>query len=113
MTTTTASAIVQQTDLRLEGQQTSSQTRVTGLPTALGLSLLVACYASAAAAIDGPRVHYGSHSSSAHVLRLGTRADSDLVRELLKLHEELLASQEDFSAQARQVLNSHLWDLYG
>jgi hypothetical protein len=100
-------------DAESESQQAASQASFTHA-TALGLFLLVAQYSAHARLIAEPQVLQvpSLHEQAAQATVVIDLRELDIMRALVEFHDRLLATQEELSVKAREVLHRNLWNLY-
>jgi hypothetical protein len=100
-------------DAESEGRQAASQASFTRA-TALGLFLLVAQHSAHAQLTAEPLLLQvpGLHQQAAQSAVLIDVREIDIIRALVEFHDRLLATQEELSVEARDVLHKNLWNLY-
>lgn len=107
-------AVLEGIDRSLEAKATISQVSFMGA-TALSLGILAAQCAEYAR-LRGEDTHMRpatSHQASAQAVAPAVDRSADIMDAILRLHDRLLAEQEELPPDARRILYENLWQLYG
>lgn len=112
-----SASLLEKLDLGLDSRESAMQgVFLNRGVSAVSLAILMLSRAPVAVSherLSGLSVRVGGSQGTAQTLETESFDEAALIRALAEFHDRLLASQEEFDAQAREILDANLWQLYG